>query len=109
MLKFWRSPTRPLSLGYYHGDFARDQIMDELQRAYRDGDIVPGTNRLIHVAHVSEPGLVAVSDLADIQKRVQHLESSMRLVWRGFRSPLLRADALGGVGRTTFQGAWCVT
>jgi hypothetical protein len=59
--------------------------MDELQRAYRDGDIVPGTNRLIHVAHVSEPGLVAVSDLADIQKRVQHLESSMRLVWRGFR------------------------
>ncbi|TDL85801.1 hypothetical protein [Meridianimarinicoccus aquatilis] len=56
------------------GTFNRDQIIQELKRAYRDGDLVPGWDRawLIDLDHPADA--IPVSDLWSIQKRVADME-----------------------------------
>lgn len=75
---YWIRKVRgcPLSLAYLSKTFDRDELMAEIDRAYRDGDLIPGVSRCIVISREFANADISVPDLILIQEQVKRIEKS---------------------------------
>jgi hypothetical protein len=106
VLRITRSRDGSFGLGLLSERFDTAQVLHEVERAYRAGDLLPGMTSLV----VYEPGLevahVSVADLIEIRDCVARHESACPGPYRGlFVAAEREAEIVARVYAATWHGA----
>ncbi|KPQ14941.1 MAG: hypothetical protein HLUCCA09_02470 [Rhodobacteraceae bacterium HLUCCA09] len=105
MLRLARSRDGRLALGVLTGRFDTDQVLREVARAYRMGDLAPGCDSVV----VYDPGVVvghvAVADLVAIRDCVARHEGTLD-AGPPYRGILVAAEREAQIVSNVYAATW---
>ncbi len=106
MLRLRRSRDRSIALGFLTERFDIEQILREIERAYRMGDLVPGIPSLV----VCEPGLdvsgIDVADLATVRDCVAHHERPLPEDAHPYRGVIVAREREAQIVSNVYTATW---
>ena len=106
MLRFERSKDENVSLGLHFGGFDIAQVLREIGRAYRAGDLEPGIDSLVAVDPSVAPGDVSLADMTQISACVAAHESGRPD--GAFRSVFLAPDPASRIFALVYTATWTI-
>ena len=106
MLRFARSRDGRVALGLLTDGFEVAQVLREVERAYRMGDLVPGIDSVV----VYEPGVdlsgISVADLATVRDCVAHHERSRPDDTHPYRGVIVAAEREALIVSSVYSATW---
>ena len=105
MLRLKRLSEEALCVGHVAEPFDRKRTLEEITRAYRDGDVLAGEDRLIVIDAPATGGHIPISDLSDIQRAVEAFEQ-MDMEPNAFRSVFVCLNAQFSVAIYVYISLW---
>lgn len=106
MLRFQRSRDERIALGLHCGGFDVAQVIREIGRAYRAGDLEPGIDSLVMLDPSVHPGDVGLSDMAQISACVAAHERGTAA--GDFRSVFVAPDRAGQIFAHVYTASWAM-
>lgn len=106
MLRFQRSRDERVSLALHFGGFDIGQVIREIGRAYRTGDLEPGIDSVVVLDPSAAPGDVGLSDIAEINACVAAHEMGGAAL--GYRSVFVAPDRASRIFAQVYTASWTI-